>query len=122
MRYNKIVEDDIDFFKDENEFNNFDYLATNIVLDEEYKGYIDYAGDVDIYSVRLKEGEYKLKIESEKPILIELYCEDGNILKMNVDKLNEAVFNIQESKMVKIKIYSKDLVYKFKYSLKLMNI
>lgn len=122
MRYNKIVEDDIDFFKDENEFNNFDYLATNIVLDEEYKGYIDYAGDVDIYSVRLKEGEYKLKIESEKPILIELYCEDGNILKMNVDKLNEAVFNIQESKMVKIKIYSKDLMYKFKYSLKLMHI
>ncbi|WDC83209.1 hypothetical protein PL321_10390 [Caloramator sp. mosi_1] len=108
MRYNKIVDDKVELFKDKNEFNNFEYLATKIILDELQQGYIDYAGDVDIYTLKLNKGNYTINFKSDKPINVEIYSGENNILSLYVDKNNEGQFSISEGQEVKIKVYSKN--------------
>lgn len=121
MRYNKIVEDKVELFKDKYEFNNFDYLATNIILGEDYEGYIDYAGDVDIYSIKLDEGNYNINFKGDKPIYVEIFSGENNILSLYVDKNNECKFSIKERQDVKIKVYSKQLEYRFKYKFNIIS-
>ncbi|MBZ4663369.1 MAG: hypothetical protein JG776_1071 [Caloramator sp.] len=115
MRYNRIVEDKVELFRDKYEFNNFDYLATNIILDEDYQGYIDYAGDVDIYSLKLNKANYNISFKSDKPIYVEAYSGENNIISLYVDKYNECNFSVEDGQDVKIKVYSKKLEFKFKY-------
>lgn len=113
MRYRKIEDDKVKMSIDMYEFNNFDYLATNISIDKNYSGAIDYAGDIDIFSIVLSEGVYKITFEGDKFIQADIILEDKNILSLN--KSGEYSFNISNGGNIKIKIYSSNLKYKISY-------
>lgn len=117
MRYKKIVDDDVELFKDKYEFNNYDYLATKINLGETYEAYLDFAGDVDNYKLNLNKGTYKLNFNSKTKIKIEV--NDGNIKVLEANESGEYVFDINSGQNVKITIYSNELKYDVDYKFRI---
>lgn len=117
MRYKKIVDDDVELFKDKYEFNNYDYLVTKINLGETYEAYLDFAGDIDNYKLNLNKGTYKLNFNSKTKIKIEV--NDGNIKVLEANESGEYVFDINSGQIVKITIYSNELKYDVDYKFRI---
>jgi hypothetical protein len=65
MRYKGIVDGVVNSFKDRTEYNFDKEYGAIIKLNQQYKGYIDYADDTDYFKINLeKASEYTLKLSS----------------------------------------------------------
>ncbi|MBC8061724.1 MAG: hypothetical protein H7Y18_13800 [Clostridiaceae bacterium] len=101
MRYKGLVDDAINFFKDKNEYNDGEKYAVGIKQDQLFKGYIDYADDIDYFKLDvIKNSKYTLQIQK-----LPIFC---NMTILN--SKNKVILNITKRGLYNIDLM-KDVYY-----------
>ncbi|TDT57284.1 hypothetical protein [Fonticella tunisiensis] len=122
MRYNKIEDDDIEFFKDSNEFNNYAKRAVDITQGKNYTGYIDYVDDVDYFKFAVSGKESLVLSVSTIPEFCraEVLSQGGNVI-LGINKKGSYGLNLDKGTYY-IKLYGMDFKYseekEYEFSLK----
>jgi hypothetical protein len=101
MRYKGIIDDTVKIFRDINEYNFGKEYTVEIKQNQQYRGYIDYADDVDYYKFNVsKTLKYILQLSS-----MPLYC------KMTItNSKGKVILNINKRGSYNIKLV-KDIYY-----------